>query len=200
VPGRLASLRVGPGTPSGSPSGSLSIPLPLAAAATPYCHCLAPHPPHSPQPRSAACSQLQPPTPARDSVQQRSVVNSLRIWDCEPLRPASRLLGFTIVLWYGDPGDRLAVAPRCGPRCLEDPVWLIAPDSFLGRYPVAVDYHRGPVAMRLMGAAFCWGCSACGCCWRSRDGPGYFVGSPPRWISASIRLVTLTESPLSTGA
>ena len=131
--------------------------------------------------------------------QQGSMVKSVRIRGREPLRSASCLLGSTIDTCFWDPGNRLVADPRCGPRCLQDPIWLVAPDSFLGRHPVAIDYHRGPVAMRLIAAAFCWGSCGCGYRWRSRDGPGYFVGSQPRWISASIGLARLDKLPLFTG-
>jgi hypothetical protein len=128
--------------------------------------------------------------------QQGSVVNSLRIWESEPLRSASSLLGFIICLCVWDPGGRFVAGPNCGPHCLQDPVWFVAPDSFLGRHPIAVDYHGGPVVMRFMAAAFRRGRGGCGC---GGNGPDHFVGSPPRWISTSLRLATLAESLLCIG-
>ncbi|KAI0269489.1 hypothetical protein BGY98DRAFT_305970 [Russula aff. rugulosa BPL654] len=118
------------------------------------------------------------------------MVNSLRIRDPELLRSSSRLLGFTFYPFW-DPGDSLLAGRRCGPRCLQDPIWLDKPDSFLGWHLMAVDY-RGPVALELIAAAFCWG-RVYGCRASDRDGPGRSVGSPLHWISAGIGLVTLAE-------
>jgi hypothetical protein len=113
------------------------------------------------------------------------MVKSLRICGREPLRSAHRLFGFIIVSCFWDPSHRLVTRPSREPRCLQDPICLAAPDSFLWRH-----HHRDPVAMRLITATFARGRGGgCLCC--SRDGPGHFVGSPPHWISASTGLETL---------
>src|SRR5260370_31892043 len=49
---------------------------------------------------------------------QELVVNSLQTRGREPLRSASRLLGFTIDSCVWDPGHRLVASPSCGPLCL----------------------------------------------------------------------------------
>jgi hypothetical protein len=77
---------------------------------------------------------------------QRLVVNSLRTRGREPLRSASRLLGFIINCTLGDPGLRLAAGHNRGPRCLRDPLSCSAPGSFEGR--------------RLVGMGFRWACMA----------------------------------------
>jgi hypothetical protein len=158
------------------------------------CWCLAPLPPHSPQ---LPIRSFHHPPLLETRPQQRPVMNTLRIWDREPLRSTSRLLGFIVGFCIGDPSDRVLVGARSGPRCLQDPLWLATPGPFLGRHLVAVDY-RGPVAMKLISAAFRRGRGGCGC-WRSRDAPGHVVSRPPHWISASTRLATLVEFPPSTG-
>jgi hypothetical protein len=145
--------------------------------------CHFPHTPLYPDQLSVR-SFFRPPL-LETRPQQGWMVKSLRICGREPLRSAHRLPGFTILSWFWDPSRRLVARPSRGPRCLQDPICLAAPDSFLGRH-----HHRDPVAMRLITATFARGRGGeCLCC--SRDGPGHFVGSPPHWISASIRLETL---------
>jgi hypothetical protein len=80
---------------------------------------------------------------------QGLVVNALRTRGREPLRSASRLLGFTANTLFGDPGHRLAAGPSHGPRCLRDPLCCsTAPGSFGGRHLVCVG-RRVSIAQRL---------------------------------------------------
>jgi hypothetical protein len=64
--------------------------------------------------------------------QQGLMVNSLRIPGREPLRSASRLLGFTINHCFWDPGHRVVA------RCRRYPVCFTAPGSFWGRSRIAI--------------------------------------------------------------
>jgi hypothetical protein len=87
------------------------------------------------------------PTLLETWSRQGLVVNALRTRGREPLRSASRLLGFTTNLCFGDPGRRLAAGPSCGPRCLQDPLrCFTAPDSFWGRHLVGIGPRRALVA------------------------------------------------------
>ena len=92
-----------------------------------------------PQPKSALRPLL-----LETRSQQGSMVNSLRVRGREPLRSASRFLGFVIDLWIWDPGHRLEADPGRGPCCPQDLFYLAAPDSC----------RSGPHAMRLTPAAF----------------------------------------------
>ena len=67
--------------------------------------------------QQSGCSFYCPPM-LETQPQQRLMVNPLRMWDCETLCSASSFLGFAIGVLFWDPGDRLVVGPRCGPRCL----------------------------------------------------------------------------------
>jgi hypothetical protein len=113
---------------------------------------------------------------------QGSMVNSLRVLGREPLRSASRLLGFTIVFFVWDPGHRLVACPRRGPRCLQDPFCLAAPASFLGLHLIVID--RGPDALRLLPAAFTKDQHRRGCRRCCRSGPGKLADIPLRRRSA----------------
>jgi hypothetical protein len=108
------------------------------------------------------------------------MVNSLRVWGREPLRSASRLLGFTIDALYWDPGHRLVAGSIRGPRCLQDPFCVVAPASFLGRVA-----DRGPDALRLFPTAFSKGHHRRGCCRCCRSRPGNLADVPPHWGSAN---------------
>jgi hypothetical protein len=59
--------------------------------------------------------------------QQGSRVNSPRVRGREPLRSASRLLGFIIDLCFWDPGHRLVAGPSPRLRYLQDPLCPASP-------------------------------------------------------------------------
>ena len=129
--------------------------LSLVVAAASYCRCGAPLPlQRSRRPKSADHLQLLPPTPVGNSVPARIDSDYLRSRDREPLRSASRLLGFPIDVCHWDPGHRPVADPGSGRRYLQYPICLVTPDSFLGRQIIAVDYYRGTVSMRLVTAVF----------------------------------------------
>jgi hypothetical protein len=77
------------------------------------------------------------------------VVNSVRIRGREPLRSASRLLGFTIKTRFWDPGHKVVAGPSRGPLCFQDPR-RPAPGSFLGRHIVGIDPHQVSIALGLL--------------------------------------------------
>jgi hypothetical protein len=60
------------------------------------------------------------PIPLETWSRQGLVVNALRTWGREPLRSASRRLGFIVDSLFGNPGHRLMVGPSSGSRCLQD--------------------------------------------------------------------------------
>ena len=135
------------------------------------------------------------PTLLETWSRQGLVVNALRTRGCEPLRSASRLLGFTINLCIGDPSRRLVASPSCGPRCLRDPLnGFAAPGSFGGRHFVGMRPRRASNAQRLLclAAAFPEGCGGdkhlrriqCDITWCSGDGPRKPTGIPRYWRSA----------------
>ena len=137
---------------------------------------------HTPlNPNQLSVHSLFPPPLLGTWSLQGSMVNSLRVRGREPLRSASRLLGFTIDLFW-DPGHRLVAGPSRGPRCLQDPFCLAAPASFLGRHLMVVD--RGPDALRLLPAAFTKGQYRRGCRRCCRSGPGKLADIPLQRRSA----------------
>ena len=109
-------------------------------------HCLL----HSPlnTDKASVRSFLHPSLLERS--QQGLVVNALRTRGCEPLRSASRLLGFTIDRYFWDPGYGLVASLSPGLRPLQDPIYTTAPGSFLGWYLGGIDPHRVPIAIRLL--------------------------------------------------
>jgi hypothetical protein len=125
---------------------------------------------------------------------QGLMVNSLRVRGREPLRSASRLLGFIVDFFVWDPGHRLVAGPSRGPFRLQDPFCLTAPDSFLGRPLMVVD--RSPDALRLIPAAFTKGQHRRRyrrCC---RSGPGKLADIPPQRRSAGTSISGLAASLL----
>ena len=86
----------------------------------------------------------------------------------------------------------LVAGPGRGPRRLQDPVCLAAPDSFLGQHLATV---RLLIAIGLITAAFARGRGG-RWFWCDWDGPGHFVGSPPHRVSAGIGLEMLAETLL----
>jgi hypothetical protein len=78
------------------------------------------------------------------------VVKSMRNRGREPLRSASRLLGFAINLINWDPGHKVVAGPSCGPLCIQDPRSL-APCSFLGRHS---DPHLGAFGFLCLAVPF----------------------------------------------
>ena len=77
------------------------------------------------------------PTLLETWSRQGLVVNALRTRGREPLRSASRLLGFISNSCFEDPSHRLVAGPSCGPRCLRVPLGrFTAPGSFEGRHHV----------------------------------------------------------------
>ena len=115
-------------------------------------HCLI-NSPLDPNRRSIRSAHR--PTLLETRSRQGSVVNSVRTWGREPLRSASHLLGFTISLYFGDPGRRLAAGPICGPLCLQDSLSCSTPPgSFGGWHLVGMGPHRDAIVQRLLAAAF----------------------------------------------
>ena len=123
-----------------------------------------------PQPKSALRPLL-----LETRSQQGSMVKSLRVWGREPLRSASRLLGFVIDLCIWDPGYRLVAGPGRGWCCPQDLFCLAAPASFLGLHLMVVD--RGPYALRLIPAAFTKGQHWRGCRRCCRSGQDHSSGN-----------------------
>jgi hypothetical protein len=95
------------------------------------------------------------------------VVKSVRTRGCEPLRSASRHLGFIINSLFWDPGHSVVGGPSHGPFCFQDPRSR-TPGSFLGRHVVGIDPHQAPIALGLfcLKAAFSEGRGACVSCRR----------------------------------
>ena len=123
------------------------------------------------------------PTLLETWSRQGLVVNALRTRGREPLRSASRLLGFTIYCCFGNPGRRLAAGLGCGPRCLWDTLSCsTAPGSFGGQHLVGVGPRRASITLGLLylAAAFPEGHGGGKCrrhvrrdvAWHSRNGPG----------------------------
>lgn len=108
--------------------------------------------------------RLHRPTLLETRSQRGLVVNSVRIRGREPLRSASRLLGFTINLRFWGPGHKAVAGPSCGPLCFQDPR-SPAPGSFLGRHIVGIDPHQVPSTLGLLHltAAFPEGRRGCVC-------------------------------------
>ena len=114
---------------------------------------------------------------------QRLLVYSLRVRGREPLRSASRLLGFTYNSLFWDPGHRFVAGPRHGPRCPQDPIRRLVPDSFLGRHRI-LDCPSDLVAEKFIPTTFPEGRNArrrhrCG-----GSGYGESTGAPLRRKSA----------------
>ena len=109
---------------------------------------------HTPSAQISCPSELLRPPLLETRPQQGSMVKYLRIRGCEPLRSAHRLFGLIVCSCFVDPGRRPVVGPSCGPFCHRDPVCVVAPGSFLGRYLTTVHHHRGATAIRLITAAF----------------------------------------------
>jgi hypothetical protein len=88
----------------------------------------------------------------------------VRIRGREPLRSASRLLGFTVNFRFWDPGHKVVAGPSRGPLCFQDP-GSHAPGSFLGRHIVGIDPHQASIALGFLSltAAFPEGRSGCVC-------------------------------------
>jgi hypothetical protein len=88
----------------------------------------------------------------------------VRIRGREPLRSASRLLGFTINFLNWDPGHKVVAGPGRGPLCFQDPR-SPAPGSFLRRYIVDIASHHVSIALGLLclTAAFPEGRGGCVC-------------------------------------
>ena len=89
------------------------------------------------------------PTLLETWSRQGLVVNALRTRGREPLRSASRLLGFTICQLLGDPGHRLAAGPSRRLRCLQDPLSCsaasTAPGSFGGWHLLGMIPRRASI-------------------------------------------------------
>jgi hypothetical protein len=137
---------------------------------------------HTPlNPNQLTVHSLFPPPLLETWSLQGSMVNSLRVLGREPLRSASRLLGFTIDHFW-DPGHRLVAGPSRGPRCFQDHFCLATPASFLGRHLMVVD--RGPDALRLLPTAFTKGQHRRGCRRCCRSGPGKLADIPLQRRSA----------------
>jgi hypothetical protein len=91
------------------------------------------------------------PTPLGTWSRQGLVVNTLRTWGREPLRSASRCLGFIVNNCFGNPGHRLVVGLSSGSCYLQDPLGpSTAPSSFLGQNFVGMHPHQDFVALRLL--------------------------------------------------
>jgi hypothetical protein len=89
------------------------------------------------------------PTLLETRSRQGLVVNSMRTRGREPLRSASRLLGFAIILCYWDPGHKVVAGPIRGPLCFPDP-GSRTPGSFQGRHMVGIDSHQVSIALGLL--------------------------------------------------
>jgi hypothetical protein len=138
---------------------------------------------HTPlNPNQHSVHSLSPPPLLGTWSLQGLMVNSLRVLGREPLRSASRLLGFIIDNCFWDPGHRLVAGPSRGPLCLQDPFRLVAPASFLGRHPMVV--NRGPDALRLIPAAFTKGQYRRRCRRCCGSGPGKLADIPLQRRSA----------------
>jgi hypothetical protein len=138
---------------------------------------------HTPlNPNQLSVHSLFPPPLLETRSLQGSMVNSLHVRGREPLRSASRLLGFTVDHFVWDPGHRLVAGPSCGPLCLQGPFCLAAPASFLRRHLMVV--NRGPDALRLIPAAFTKGQHRRGCRRCCRSGPGKLADIPLQRRSA----------------
>jgi len=96
---------------------------------------------------------------------QGSVVNALRTRGREPLRSASRLLGFTTGLCMRDPSRRLVAGPSRGLRCVWDPLSFCTAGSFPGWHLETLRPYRDSIALRwpYLMAAFQEGRSRCVC-------------------------------------
>src|SRR5258708_6967924 len=119
--------------------------------------------PHTPFDREhlSICGFCRPPLLETWS-QQGSMVNPLRIRGREPPCSAPRLLGFLIDSLFWDPSHRLVVSPGCGPRCPQDPIGLVSPDSFLGKYLIAFNCRWGDCAVGPVVHTFTIGRNGCG--------------------------------------
>jgi hypothetical protein len=85
------------------------------------------------------------PTPLETWSWQGLVVNPLRTRGCEPLRSASRRLGFMINALFGNPGHQLVVGPSSGSRCLQASLGSSsAPARFWGGTSWACIHTRSP--------------------------------------------------------
>ena len=113
---------------------------------------------------------------------QGSTVNSLCVRGRGHLRSSSRLLGFTVDLLFWDPGHRLVAGPSSGLRCLQDPLCLAAPASFLGPPLVMVDL--GPDTLWLFPTAFTKAQDRRRCCRCLRSEPENLADVPFRCGSA----------------
>jgi hypothetical protein len=89
------------------------------------------------------------PTLLETRSQQGLVVKSVRIRGREPLRSASRLLGFIIILCNWDPGHKVVAGPIRGPLYFPDPRSR-APGSFQGQRIVGIDSHLASIALGLL--------------------------------------------------
>ncbi len=116
---------------------------------------------------------------------QGLMVNAMRTRGREPLRSASRLLGFIVNICFWDPSHRLVANPGCGPlRLCQDPIsYPATPGPFRRRHLVGIDLHRAPVAVRNLRLAVVFAAGHEGGC-RSGGGPGHFAGNPLHWVSA----------------
>ena len=99
--------------------------------------------------------------------QRGLVVKSVRNRGREPLRSASRLLGFINNLRILGSWPQGCGGPGHGPLCFLDPRSL-APDSFLGRHIVGIDPHQAPIAFWLLCLKAMFPKGRCGCVNRCR--------------------------------
>jgi hypothetical protein len=147
---------------------------------------------HTPlDPSRLSIHSVYPPTLLETWSQQGLVGNSLCNRGREPLRSASRLLGFLISFCPWDPGRRFVASPSCGPRCLcPDPIRCpTTPGLFSGWHFLGSNPHRAPFAVRCLylAVALAEGHGR-GC---RRSGPGLVVGSPLRWIPAGTSIINV---------
>ena len=118
------------------------------------------------------------------------MVHSLRTQGREPLCSAPCLLGFAVFLLIWDPGLMRVAGPSHGPCCLQVPISLPTPDSFVGRDLVVVGHRQASITLGLcrIAAAFPKGQNGSRG-WGSIDagnGPDGFSRTPPRWTSEGV--------------
>ena len=112
--------------------------------------------------------------------------NSLCVWGREPLRSASRLLGFVVSSCFWEPGHGLVAAPGNGPLRSQDLIRSRAPSSFLEWHIASVYTNRVLVAMRLLCLKVALIGGYCGHECRCGNRHGHFFGCPLHWVSIGI--------------